>query len=219
MQRVSLTGPAGALQAVVETPAGAAPATRFGVICHPHPLYGGTLDNKVVHTLARVFQQLGLPTIRFNFRGVGQSTGRYDEGRGETEDALAAVAHGRSLWPGAQPWLAGFSFGAGVAIRAAERTVPERLVTVAPPVGHFELAGVAMPRCPWLLVQGDADEVVDSRSVLEWAAGRSPPPAVRVLEGAGHFFHGRLHDLREVVLAWAAGKEKPGEPEGAPGSP
>lgn len=205
VQRMSLSGPAGTLQAIVETPAGTTAVTRFGVICHPHPLYGGTLDNKVVHTLARAFQQLGLATIRFNFRGVGQSAGHYDEGRGEAADALAIVAHGRSLWPGARPWLAGFSFGAGVAIRSAVQADAERLVTVAPPVAHLGQADFPVPDCPWLLVQGDADEVVDARAVLEWVARLSPAPALRVLAGAGHFFHGRLDDLRETVLTWAGG--------------
>lgn len=202
---MSLSGPAGTLQAIVETPAGTTAVTRFGVICHPHPLHGGTLDNKVVHTLARAFQQLGLATIRFNFRGVGQSAGHYDEGRGEAADVLAIVAHGRSLWPGARPWLAGFSFGAGVAIRSAVQAAAERLVTVAPPVARLEQADFPAPDCPWLLVQGDADEVVDARAVLEWVARLSPAPALRVLAGAGHFFHGRLDDLRETVLTWAGG--------------
>lgn len=216
-ERVSIPGPAGPLQAVVEA-APDAVTTRFGVICHPHPLYGGTLDNKVVHTLARAFQQLGVPTIRFNFRGVGQSAGSYDEGGGETEDALAAVAYGRSRWPDAHPWLAGFSFGAAMAIRIAAAAKAERLVTVAPPVTRFGLDGSAAPRCPWLLVQGDADELVEPREVLDWAAQLSPAPTMRILPGASHFFHGRLHELREVVIAWAGGKEKPGGPQGAPGS-
>ncbi len=204
-ERVRLPGPAGEIEALVELPAddpaaaAAAPA-RFGVVCHPHPLYGGTLDNKVVHTLARAFVELGVPAIRFNFRGVGASVGQYDEGLGETEDVLAVTAYGRERWPGASPWLGGFSFGGAVAVRAAARASPERLVAVAPGIGRVAMAGVASPACPWLIVQGDADEVIEPAAVLAWAGRQSPAPAVRVLAGAGHFFHGRLHELRQVVL-------------------
>lgn len=207
---VSIPGPAGVLEARVEAPHDALPG-RFGVICHPHPLHGGTLDNKVVHTLARAFQQLGLPTIRFNFRGVGGSAGRHDDGRGETGDAVAAVDWGRARWPLAEPWLAGFSFGAAVAMRAAAAVSAAKLVTVSPPVGHAAAQDLPAVSCPWLIVQGDADEVVDCSAVLGWARTLDQHPTVRVLAGAGHFFHGRLHELRELVAGWAAEKEKPGE--------
>lgn len=197
------------LEARLEAPRDATPQ-RFAVICHPHPLHGGTLDNKVVHTLARSFQQLGLPTLRFNFRGVGRSAGRHDDGRGETNDALAVVAWGRARWPHVTLWLAGFSFGAAVAIRAAAVVSPEKLVTVSPPVGYFAEDMLPVATCPWLIVQGDADDVVDCSAVLAWAQRLVPRPTVHVLEGAGHFFHGRLHELRELIVGWAAEKEKPG---------
>ncbi|MGB9329374.1 MAG: hypothetical protein WCB10_01260, partial [Steroidobacteraceae bacterium] len=110
---MSIAGPAGGLQALIETPApeadSAAPVSAFAVVCHPHPLFGGTMDNKVVYTVARAFEQLHSPAIRFNFRGVGASAGVYDEGRGETQDALAVIAYGRHRWPQAALWLAGFS--------------------------------------------------------------------------------------------------------------
>lgn len=203
-ERVRIAGPAGEIETLVELPAdgpvdGAAPA-RFAVVCHPHPLYGGTLDNKVVYTLARAFVELGVPSIRFNFRGVGGSAGRYDDGRGETEDALAVIAYGRDRWPGAAPWLAGFSFGGAIALRAAAQSQPERLVAVAPGVTRIAMEGVGSPGCPWLVVQGDADDVIEPPAVLAWASRQTPPPVVRVLPGAGHFFHGRLHDLRATVL-------------------
>lgn len=201
-ERVRIAGPAGGIEALVELPAEgpvAAPA-RFGVVCHPHPLYGGTLDNKVVYTLARAFVELGVPSIRFNFRGVGDSEGRYDEGRGETEDALAVIAYSRDRWPGAAPWLAGFSFGGAVALRAAAQAHPERLVAVAPGVTRIAMDGVGSPGCPWLVVQGDADDVIEPPAVLDWVSRQSPSAVVRVLPGAGHFFHGRLHDLRAAVL-------------------
>ncbi len=211
-ERVRLAGPAGEIEALVEIPAedraddGAA-TPRFGVVCHPHPLYGGTLDNKVVYTLARAFVELGVPTIRFNFRGVGSSAGRYDEGRGETADALAAVAYGRERWPGALPWLGGFSFGGAVAVRAAAQAQPETLVTVAPGITRVAMDGVGSPACPWLIVQGDADDVIEPAAVLEWGRRQSPAPTVRLLPGAGHFFHGRLHELRQIVLDFLSDKK------------
>ncbi len=200
-QRLRIAGPAGALEALVEEPDGYG-RSEFGVVCHPHPLHGGTLDNKVVYTLARALHDLGIPTVRFNFRGVGASEGAFADGIGETEDALAAVAWGRTRWPAAEPWLLGFSFGAAVAIRAAAQAGARRLVTVAPAVGRVA-TDRATPACPWLLIQGDADDVIDAGAVIAWASGLTPAPQVRVLRGAGHFFHGRLPELREAVVEFA----------------
>ena len=200
-ERLRLAGPAGALEALLETPAGldATPAA-FGVVCHPHPLYGGTMDNKVVWTLARAFQELGAPTLRFNFRGVGASAGIHDEGPGEIADALAVIACGRERWPQAQLWLAGFSFGGVVAIRAAAASHPTRLVTVAPGITRLDVGDAPTPDCPWLIVQGDADEVVPPQEVIAWAHTLSPAPQLTVLPGVGHFFHGRINGLRDIVL-------------------
>ena len=210
-ERVRLAGPAGEIDALVEIPAGDAAAAgaasaRFGVVCHPHPLYGGTLDNKVVYTLARAFVELDVPTIRFNFRGVGGSAGSYDDGRGETTDALAVIAYGRERWPEAALWLGGFSFGGAVAVRAAAQAEPERLVAVAPGITRVAMEAVDSPTCPWLIVQGDADDVIEPAAVLEWAKRQSLAPAVRLLPGAGHFFHGRLHELRQIVLDFLSGQ-------------
>lgn len=210
-ERVRLAGPTGEIEALVETPAGdgATDGARFGVVCHPHPLHGGTLDNKVVYTLARAFVELDVPAIRFNFRGVGGSGGSYDEGRGETADTLAVIAYGRQRWPGASLWLAGFSFGGAVAVRAAAQSGPERLVAVAPGITRVAMEGVASPACPWLIVQGDADDVIEPAAVLEWARRQSTAPEVRVLTGAGHFFHGRLHELRATVLEFLGPQKEP----------
>lgn len=203
-ERVSIAGPAGALEALVEIPLGEDGVPRsagaVGIVCHPHPLYGGTLDNKVVYTLARAFEERGAPVVRFNFRGVGSSEGTYDHGRGETQDVLAAVAYAQSRWPGAAVWLAGFSFGGAVAVRAAAQVRPEKLVLVAPGVTRVAMNEVPSPQCPWLVVQGDADEVIEPADVLQWAAGQSNPPVIRTFPGAGHFFHGRLHELRQTVI-------------------
>jgi alpha/beta superfamily hydrolase len=158
------------------------------------------LTNKVVHTLARSFQEVGVPTIRFNFRGVGASAGHFGEGAGETEDALAVIAAGHARWSGAAVWLAGFSFGGAVALRAARRADAALLVTVAPAVRLIDVGNSALPECPWLLVQGDADDVVEPQGVLSWAAQQHPQPTVSVLPGVGHFFHGRLRELQSVVV-------------------
>jgi alpha/beta superfamily hydrolase len=199
LERIAVTGPAGELEVVLEQPAGHQ-GQRFGVVCHPHPLHGGTLDNKVVHTMARVMHEFGMPTLRFNFRGVGESAGKFDNGAGETEDALAVIDWGRERWPGAAWWLGGFSFGAFVALRASERLVPERLITIAPPVQRFQFEALRRPACPWLLVQGDQDDVVACDAVLSWARSLTPPPDIAVMRGVGHFFHGRLHDLRQTIV-------------------
>jgi alpha/beta superfamily hydrolase len=204
-ERLQLSGPAGGLQALIESPAPEAdaparPVRTFAVVCHPHPLYGGTLDNKVVYTVARACVQLGVPAIRFNFRGVGASSGSYDEGVGETADALAVIAYARERWPGAQLWLAGFSFGGAVAVRAAGVAQPERLVAVAPGITKIDVSRAAAPGCPWLIVQGAEDDVVPAPEVLSWARSLTPTPEVAVLPGAGHFFHGRQLELRDAVL-------------------
>ncbi|HEY1892865.1 MAG TPA: CocE/NonD family hydrolase [Steroidobacteraceae bacterium] len=211
-QRVGIAGPAGDIEALVELPAGQldAGSARFGVVCHPHPLYGGTLDNKVVYTLARAFVELGVPSIRFNFRGVGSSEGTYDGGRSETEDVLAVIAYGRGRWPGASLWLGGFSFGGAVAVRAAAPAQPQTLVTVAPGITRVPMADVESPACPWLIVQGDADDVIEPAAVSDWAARQSPAPILHLLPGAGHFFHGRLHELRGVVLDFLSAIKSPG---------
>lgn len=207
-ERLSLDGPAGALETLLELPATAgagAPgpdSAVVGIVCHPHPLFGGTLTNKVVHTVARAFRARGAATLRFNFRGVGASAGQYDEGRGETEDLLAVAAWAGRRWPDAALWLGGFSFGSWVALRAVDRLAPQRLVTVAPPVGRWDFGALPTPRCPWLVVQGDRDELVDAAAVAAWAAASGASPQLTVLAGADHFFHGRLHDLTDVVGAF-----------------
>jgi len=207
VEPVQIAGPAGLLEAVVEDPSpGAAPAA-FLVVCHPHPLHGGTMTNKVVTTLARTANAQGAPSLRFNFRGVGASEGTFDEGRGETQDALAAVAFGRQRWPEASLWLAGFSFGAVVALRASTTRgvgTVEKLVTIAPALGRNfgSVRDISIPNCPWLVVQGDADEVIDGDLVIDWAGQLDPAPRLEVLPGVGHFFHGHLPALQSVVAGF-----------------
>jgi alpha/beta superfamily hydrolase len=196
----SLTGPTGPLEARLEFPDGVENPSAFGVACHPHSLKGGTMDNKVTHTIARAMVECGVPAFRFNFRGVGASGGAFDSGRGEADDLAAVVEEGRRRYPGAALWLGGFSFGAFVALRGARHLAPAKLVAVAPPVVGYELGDVAGPDCEWMLAQGDADDVVPPDAVLQWAAKQTNKPRLHVLAGAGHFFHGRLHELKPLIL-------------------
>jgi alpha/beta superfamily hydrolase len=211
-ESLSLQGPAGALEARLDFPAASAASeprapAACAVVCHPHPLFGGTLTNKVVHTLARTFNDAGMPSLRFNFRGVGASAGTHDAGPGEVQDALAAVRYCRERWPQARLWLAGFSFGAAVVIRASVAAVPAGLVAVAPAVDRMDI-GTVRPECPWLVLLGDADDVVSPPRMLEWARGLQPQPAIQVLAGAGHYFHGRLPELHDAVAAFL--NQRPG---------
>jgi uncharacterized protein len=195
---VTLAGPAGALEALTLCPVnGNAAATA--VILHPHPLHGGTMQNKVVHTLARAFAELGVASVRFNFRGVGASAGGFAHGEGETEDALAVIEWVRQQRPGSPIWLAGFSFGAYVALRAAAPAQVSGLITVAPAVHLYDFSKLILPHCPWLLIQGEADEVVPVEAVRDWLADTMPSPQTLFLPGAGHFFHGRLNDLKAAL--------------------
>jgi uncharacterized protein len=197
-QSITLAAPAGALEALTLCPAhGEAVATA--VILHPHPLHGGTMQNKVVHTLARAFAELGVASVRFNFRGVGASAGRFAHGEGETEDALAVMEWVRRQRPGLPIWLAGFSFGAYVALRAAAPAQVSGLITVAPAVHLYDFSKLILPHCPWLLIQGEADEVVPVEAVRDWLADSTPSPQTLFLPGAGHFFHGRLNDLKSAL--------------------
>jgi uncharacterized protein len=152
--------------------------------------------------VARVLQEAGIATLRFNFRGVGASAGSYDKGRGELLDTLAVIDFGRARWPAATLTLAGFSFGAQMALLAAPSSAPLRLITVAPPVSRPEFGAVEQPSCPWLIVQGDADEVVDPQQVRSFAARFTPPPHFVMLAGVNHLFHGHLRELHDAVASF-----------------
>lgn len=194
-----LNGPAGQLEIAVET-AETAPRPVVAIICHPLPTEGGTMHNKVVTMAARALQGLGVTTVRFNFRGVGASEGEFDDGKGELDDLLAVAAWVREQRPKYQLWLCGFSFGAYVALRATAELAPDLLITIAPPVGRsWDFDAIPPPTCPWLVVQGEADEVVDPEAVYAWVESmKSPPELVRIPE-TSHFFHRRLIDLRGAI--------------------
>jgi uncharacterized protein len=197
-ERLEIPGPVGALEALVETPL-EHDGARAAVVCHPHPLYGGTMNNKVVHVTARALQERGYATVRFNFRGVGSSAGAFDEGRGEADDAAAVAEWAAVRWPAGPLTLAGFSFGSFVAFQVANRRPTRQLLTIAPPVRRFDFTKFPVPAAPWVVFQGDRDELVDWRDVVAWTGALSPPPTVVVLPGAEHFFHGRLNDLRDAI--------------------
>jgi alpha/beta superfamily hydrolase len=192
-QRETLDGPAGAIECAIDLPAAEPRGTA--IICHPHPQFGGTMDNKVVQTLARAALQLGWRSVRFNFRGVGGSQGAWDEGIGEIDDALAVIAARRD----GPLLLAGFSFGGYVAASAAQRLADDakaaRLVLVAP-----STLKQTVPVVPsgTIVVQGEADDVVPLAATLDWARPQSLP--LVVLPGVGHFFHGQLGLLKTVLV-------------------
>lgn len=194
--RQFVAGAAGAIEYALDLPAQA--PRGLAVVCHPNPQQGGTMDNKVVHTLARAFVQLGYRALRFNYRGVGASAGAWGDGAGEVADALAVIDALRDS--GEALVLAGFSFGGYVAAAAAQRTDggAERLVLVAPAVGRFDVLNVGAGT---LVIHGETDDVVPLRAVFDWARPQGLP--VTVIPGAGHFFHGQLALLKSLVLdAW-----------------
>ena len=203
-QRLTVQGGAGAIEVVANVPG---PALRgIALVCHPHPLQGGTLDNKVVQTLAKAFFALGYAAVRFNFRGVGASAGAFDEGRGETEDALAVVADARSRYGEALPLaLAGFSFGSFIVTRVAQRIAAQGLVLVGAAVNRFDVPGVPPDT---IVIHGEEDDVVTLADVLAWARPQALP--IVVFPGSGHFFHGRRPQLSRVVTTmWSHGDREP----------
>ncbi|HQV72379.1 MAG: alpha/beta hydrolase [Xanthomonadales bacterium] len=196
-----LPGPVGDLEVAcepAETRAKSPPA-GIAVICHPHPLHGGTMHNKVVTIIERSLRELGLDTVRFNFRGIGKSGGTFDEGEGESDDLASVVRWARTVRPEAPLWLAGFSFGSYVALRNAKTLDADALITIAPPVGRWDFDAIDLPDCPWLVVQGEEDEVVDPQLVFDWVESLDVSPHLVRMPETSHFFHRRLMDLRGAV--------------------
>ena len=198
-RRVGIDGPTGPLEVVLNVPE-ATPA-GIALVAHPHSLQGGTLDNKVVQTLAKTFYALGYAVVRFNFRGVGGSGGTFDDGVGETDDALTVLAYARGALGDALPIaLAGFSFGSFVQSRVAQRVQPQRMVLVGPAVRRFPVEHVPADT---IVIHGEEDDVVPLADVLAWARPQHLP--VVVFPGCGHFFHGRLPQLsRAIAGMWKA---------------
>jgi alpha/beta superfamily hydrolase len=191
-RRSSVAGPAGRLEVAFNVPEGS--LRGIALIAHPHPLQGGTLDNKVVQTLAKTFAALGYAAVRFNFRGVGQSVGQFGDGIGETDDALAALAAAKLEFGELPVALAGFSFGSYVQTRVAHAITAERLVLIGPAVKRFPVEPVPPDT---IVIHGEEDDVVALADVLAWARPQQLP--IVVFPGCGHFFHGRLPQLQRVI--------------------
>ena len=198
---VTIPGPIGNLEAVLALPTQNRIQT-IGIICHPHPLHGGTLRNKVVTTLSHIFSELGVMSLRFNFRGVGKSAGDYDDTLGESEDLLSVIAWAQKAYPEHKLWLAGFSFGSYISARIAAQYPTQLLLSIAPPVNHFDFIPLKKINCPWIIVQGDEDEIVPAQEVYTWInsfrINEKKPDLIR-MPTATHFFHGQLTDLKHEL--------------------
>ena len=198
LRQFVIPAPAGTLEGVTHTP-GVKPRA-LAIVAHPLPTMGGTMENKVVTTLAKTFAELGFVALRFNFRGVGSSSGSFDNGEGEVEDALAVAGHTQLEYCHLPLVLAGFSFGGYVQARVAQELHPRHLVLIAPAVGRFE-----MPHVPHstLVIHGEQDDVVPLSDVMQWARPQHLP--IVILPEAGHFFHGRLNQVKEIVSHYFSG--------------
>ena len=201
--RTILQGLAGDIEAVITLPQNLNEVTPIAVISHPHPLYGGSMTNKVVTTLHKSFSELGAITVRFNFRGVGKSQGEYDHGVGEAKDLQAMVDQLRQWRPEAPLWLAGFSFGSYVTTRAQTEVNADKVLLVAPPVNMYDFDAITETHeinVPWFVIQGGKDEVIDAAAVKNWVAKRPKQPQFIWMEDASHFFHGKLIDIKSALL-------------------
>jgi uncharacterized protein len=196
---LTIPGPAGRIEVAVDVPDATDARRGIAVVCHPNPPDGGTMNNKVVTMISRALTEHGLTVVRFNFRGTGASEGAFDNGRGEVLDLMAVADWARKGRPDDALWLAGFSFGAWVALLGARQLPVQQMISVAPPVGLRDFSGVLPPPCPWLVVMGEADEIVTPAKVFAWLEKQTPPPTVIRMPDTGHFFHRRLLDLRGAL--------------------
>ena len=199
-ETILIPGPAGDLECRVSLPSEWENNKPIAIVCHPHPLYGGTLTNKVVHMLAKTCMEFGCLGVRFNFRGVGKSQGEFANGSGEREDLLTVVSWVKQQYKDSPLWLAGFSFGAYVALMAHEAIRPERLLVVAPAVDMYPvLNNVQVVTPDWVLAQGGDDEIISAEAVRAWQAQQSNAPKLLWFDDTGHFFHGKLTQLNERI--------------------
>lgn len=202
-EHLFLAGPVGPLEALMTKPKSENPS-RVAIIFHPHPLHEGTMYNKVVTTLAKAFALKGYATVRFNYRGVGKSEGQYGEIQGEVEDGLAVYAWVKKTFPQAAISLAGFSFGAYISACIANQKPCAQLISVAPAVNHAPFSSLHDINCPWMVVQGEQDEIVPFSDVSAFVEASDKNITFKVFPNASHFFHGQLIPLREFLLAATA---------------
>lgn len=206
MQEVTqlIAGPVGQLEVRLTIPANWQATQPFVVCAHPHPLHGGSLTNKVVHTLAKTAAESGLLAVRFNFRGVGQSDGTFDHGNGEQQDLLSVVQWLRQQYPSAPCWLAGFSFGAYIAIASQIMTSAQALMLVAPAVHLYDVSRLRLSAIPTLILMGKQDEIVPSDQVQDWLQQQDYAPQVSWFDDTGHFFHGKLGYIQDACQQFIA---------------
>ena len=190
----------GSLEAQLVVPGGGMKNYNIAIIGHPHSLHGGNINNKVITTVVRVFRDLHLPSLRFNFRGVGRSQGAFDAGIGESEDCLHLARLWSNEFTQSQFFLVGFSFGSYVLYRTAAKLENRLLISIAPPVIHYNYMEFVRPHC-WHIIHGDADAIINYNTVAEFAAKVSPPVVVHKVHEASHFFHGKLLELRAELHA------------------
>ena len=197
VNKLNLPGPSGDLESIVSVPRNQPQA--IAIICHPHPQQQGTMHNKVVTTLEKTFLQMNMLCVRFNYRGVGSSAGEYGAIEGECEDVAAVVAWGQRNLAQLPIYFAGFSFGSFIAAWAAKRFKAKGLVTVAPSVSNMPYASLEGTTCKWLVVQGDSDDVVDCAAVQKYVAQSHNRISLHIMSGVGHFFHGNLIKLKQLI--------------------
>ncbi len=196
-----LPGPSGQLEVLTSWPQSTTP-DYVAIICHPHPQQEGTMHNKVVTTVYKACDQVGMATVRFNFRGVGASSGQYGEGVGEQEDLLAVCSWVTEVLPHAKIILAGFSFGSFIAANVAQQIKPVALVTVAPAVHHQAYELITAVTCPWLVIAAENDEIVPLTTIQSWLKNDLDDVSFEMIAGSSHFFHGCLLSLRAVIVTW-----------------
>jgi hypothetical protein len=200
-QEFLIESSAGQLEVLVSyPPASDTTSIPYIIICHPHPLYGGTLDNKVVYMIASTFNQLGAGSVRFNFRGVGKSSGNFDYGKGEVDDLQTIATWLATQRSVKELWLAGYSFGGYIALKAHRRLQAQRLLLVAPAIEQFDSFELQLSAIPTLMIQGGQDEVISPHSVATWATRQAHQPSLQWIQNADHFFHRQLNELREIIL-------------------
>ena len=197
-EKIIIPGPVGDLESIIHAPI--APVA-IAIICHPHPLQQGTMHNKIVSTLEKIFFNLNVLTIRFNFRGVEGSAGAYGNVAGECDDLAAVYAWAKTYAPELPFYFAGFSFGSYVAAWGASTFGASGLVSIAPPVERMPFSDLALRDCKWMIVQGDSDDVVSCAAVQKQIPEISPGSHLEIMHGVGHFFHGKLVELKEILLA------------------
>ncbi len=200
-------GPAGRIEAIIKEPAG--PITRAAIVCHPHPLFGGTMHNKVVFRMGRAFQNAGFAVIRFNFRGAGRSEGTHDDGVGEQEDLRAAIDFMKRRCPDADVWLAGFSFGSAVMLRSG--VCDDRIgafIYAGVPVSKYDFKGIVPCNKPKLVIQGELDAFGQPKEVEPFFATLDEPKELRIIAGADHFFEGGLNEMSDAVSRFIASVDR-----------